>query len=75
MFLSAKRPQKNERRIVYHARQKVTEAYLYTTDGAWILVSKFVADDWEAGTFDYVELIHDMPNKNRAYGMHIVEGY
>ena len=52
---------------IFHRNQKVFEYYEFK-HGAWLPVDEFIADDWEVGSYDFLELIHNY-SKNR-YGLY-----
>lgn len=49
---------------IFHKNQKTFEYYEFK-HGAWLPVDEFTADNWEVGSYDFHELIHNY-SKNSA---------
>ena len=53
---------------IFHKNQKVFEYYEFK-HGTWLPVNEFVAGNWEVGSYDFHELIHNYSKNNAGlYG-------
>ena len=58
-----------DKRIVKHIFQNKVEYWKHCSIKGWIPSTESEANDWAAGSFEYVELRHNMePNKHGMFG-------
>jgi len=57
------------KRIVRHVFQETTEYWVHCSINGWIPSTESDANEWAAGSFEYIELRHHMePNKQGMFG-------